>query len=146
MISCPASILIGETATCRATADGEPCSNCAYQIQSNGKTVSGTTTADGSIRSPLVFEGTALLTLFKSNQPVAKTNINVLPKPSQSDEKPSTGNILDTLPTYAWLLILVGFGAAIFIYLRTRGQKDRPPSSPPSETPSGVKSTLQTQV
>ena len=126
-LTCPTSGIVGDSKTCQAKEDGQPCINCDYVVTDpTGNNFTGQTDGKGNLNLPLKMQGNYKIILLKDGVVVKSLFIKALPKsPPVEPEKPTTGGT-ETLLAGLFLIILLGLGAIAFIIWRRKksGKKE----------------------
>jgi len=127
-VACPTTGLVGDSKTCTAKEDGQPCASCVYQITDpTGKTYSGKSDEDGNFILPLNLEGTYEVTLFKDGQPIKTIEVKSFPRAEPSEPgKPTAAPDMVSYVFYPLLLLLLAIIAVLY-WRHRKGQKVAPP-------------------
>ena len=125
-LSCPTTGIVGDSKTCEAKENGQPCTNCDYVVTDpTGRESTGRTDENGNLDLPLNIEGTYKVALLKDGQVVKIIEVKAFPQAQpEVPEKPTTAGD-DPMGMLLALLILLLLVAAGIVYWRSRGQKRR---------------------
>jgi parallel beta-helix repeat protein len=119
-LTCPSTGIIGDTKTCEAKENNQPCAHCDYVVTDpTGNLSSGRTDEDGHFNLPLRLEGTYKVALLKNGTIVKAIEVRAFPKAQPVEPAKPTESSLDPgtiFPLLSLLLLIILF----IIYWKSR--------------------------
>lgn len=126
-LTCPASGIVGDKKTCKATEDNQPCVNCDYIVTDpTGKNVTGKTDGEGNLNLPLNLAGNYKIALLKDGETIKAIFVKALPQSQPVEPEKPTSTGMDPLLGGLFLVILLAAGLIAILYWRRKGDKKKP--------------------
>jgi len=117
--------VIGSTSSCHATVGDDSCNNCEYSATDpNGKTITGTTDANGDIELPLGVVGTYHISIIRNGDTVTTAKIEATQLLEEGSPK-ATSLLGEGFSFFFVILLLLLLAIALYIYSRRKKKQNK---------------------